>query len=208
VKSHADTAAFASSVLAQWWPLKGFWMDQTGDSQKYPVHDCTEDTAAPQSLVSEVISRVGGNVRKGIIRQRYDTFRQQSSAFCSKVWFQLLLKHFTITDAVYSCTPHLVDFQNGPNASQIVSTSFFLPVVEFWTSFSLAMSNIFYSMLVCLLAGAWWWIHVMLTVTASRKSVTFFVIAVQQALTVCKTIALVLSCKLFWKPSGSVFKNP
>jgi hypothetical protein len=48
----------------------------------------------------------------------------------------------------------------------------------------------FYSILVRLLSGAWWWIHFLLTVTASRRSVTLFKTAVQQALTDCKTVAL------------------
>jgi hypothetical protein len=53
-------------------------VDKTGDSQKEPDQDYTEDASA----LAEAFNGVGGGMRAGIIIQHCDTFQQVISLVC------------------------------------------------------------------------------------------------------------------------------
>jgi hypothetical protein len=55
--------------------------------------------------LAEAFNGVSVSVMTGTIMQLCDTLQQQSSAFGSNSWFQLVPKHLAITDTIYCCVP-------------------------------------------------------------------------------------------------------
>lgn len=132
--------ALLLSLLDYWWNgsiAKHLWVDQKGESQKEPYQHYAEDASAPQSSVGRGIRLCRG----------MNTTVQHLSTTVLGVWLWWLVsadpKAFRY---IGDCLLLFSSLCNVPELilvhSKDVSTSLFLLMVMFWTSFWLAVSHV------------------------------------------------------------------
>ena len=110
----ASHAAPLSSLLGSRWidgPSMPLWVDQTSGVRRDKIRTIRRMSHYFKLEFPLCFSAEGSRMWTGIVVQRHNTFRQQSSAFASNCRLQPVSKHLTVPRTVYCCATLLIMFQ-------------------------------------------------------------------------------------------------